>query len=67
MPESMGGFGHLREDGNLQMAVSDCFYSAPGVIRTPDLVVRSHALESALKAINRGHIVNEDPQISPIF
>ncbi len=26
------------------MAVSGCFYGAPGEIRTPDLVVRSHAL-----------------------
>ena len=34
------------------MAVSGCFYGAPGEIRTPDLVVRSHALESALNAIN---------------
>jgi hypothetical protein len=25
------------------MAVSSCFYGAPGEIRTPDLVVRSHA------------------------
>ena len=35
------------------MAVSGCFYGAPGEIRTPDLVVRSHALESALKSINK--------------
>ena len=35
------------------MAVSDCFYGAPGEIRTPDLVVRSHALENALQSINK--------------
>ena len=35
------------------MAVSGCFYGAPGEIRTPDLVVRSHALESALQPINK--------------
>jgi hypothetical protein len=34
------------------MAVSGCFYGAPGEIRTPDLVVRSHVLENALKTIN---------------
>ena len=34
------------------MAVSGCFYGAPGEIRTPDLVVRSHALENTLKTIN---------------
>ena len=28
------------------------FYGAPGEIRTPDLVVRSHVLENALKTIN---------------
>ena len=26
------------------IVVSACFYGAPGEIRTPDLVVRSHAL-----------------------
>ena len=34
------------------MAVSGCFYGAPGEIRTPDLVVRSHALKCALQSIN---------------
>ena len=35
------------------MAVSGCFYGAPGEIRTPDLVVRSHALEIALQSTNK--------------
>ena len=34
--------------------LTTCFYGAPGEIRTPDLVVRSHALENALNAINTG-------------
>ena len=34
------------------MTVSGCFYGALGEIRTPDLVVRSHALENALKSSN---------------
>ena len=37
----------------LMIVVSACFYGAPGEIRTPDLVVRSHALESALQTINK--------------
>ena len=36
------------------MAVSGCFCGAPGEIRTPDLVVRSHAFENARNAINTG-------------
>ena len=36
------------------MAVSGCFYGAPGEIRTPDLVVRSHALENAFQSVNTG-------------
>ena len=36
------------------IVVSACFYGAPGEIRTPDLVVRSHALENALQSINTG-------------
>ena len=34
------------------MAVSGCFYGAPGEIRTPDLVVRSHALFFAFAPVN---------------
>ena len=34
------------------IVVSACFYGAPGEIRTPDLVVRSHTLENALNATN---------------
>ena len=39
------------------MAVSGRFYGAPGEIRTPDLVIRSHALENALQPINTGIIL----------
>ena len=35
------------------------FNGAPGGIRTPDHLVRSQALESALKSINTEIIVNE--------
>ena len=41
---SSGRIAFQWEDGIFQMAVSGCFYGAPGEIRTPDLVVRSHAL-----------------------
>jgi len=51
---SSGRIAFQWEDGIFQMAVSGCFYGAPGEIRTPDLVVRSHALESALQPINAG-------------
>ncbi len=32
------------EDGTFQIAVSGCFYGVLGEIRTPDPVIRSHAL-----------------------
>ncbi len=41
-----------------------CFYGALGEIPTPDLVVRSHALKSALKTIITTNIVNEGPQMN---
>ena len=41
---------------NLQFkgVVSHLDYGAPGEIRTPDLMVRRHALENALQSINIG-------------
>ena len=41
----------------LLWAVSIRLIGAPGEIRTPDLVVRSHALENALQPINTGIIL----------
>ena len=39
-----GNFTDLWELLKFKTSLSHCFYGAPGEIRTPDLVVRSHAL-----------------------
>ena len=45
------------------MAVSGCFCGAPGEIRTPDLVVRSHAFENAFHTMIYDTIVQRLSQI----
>ena len=45
------------------MAVSGCFYGAPEEIRTPDLVVRSHAFENAFHTMIYDTIVQRLSQI----
>ena len=46
------------------MAVSGCFYGAPGEIRTPDLVVRSHALFFAFAPVNIALFYSGCPTVS---
>ena len=46
------------------MAVSGCFYGAPGEIRTPDLVVRSHALVFAFTPVIIELFYNDYPTFS---
>ena len=55
--EVMGELEVLLGREIFETLVSICFYGAPGEIQTPDLVVRSHALENALQPINTGIIL----------
>ena len=58
-----GNFWIIWELLNFQIILSHCFNGVPGEIRTPDLVVRSHAFENAFHTMIYDTIVQWLSQI----